>query len=134
METVTAELLERIAARRRFSAQTLEIARRLYLYGDPPRGLSAQYGVNLARIYAIRDAVSQAAKEMRLPPGWEEVTLVAPKELIEAFRLRVAQAREELNSGSGTAGAGPGAVETADGAALRAGSELPASTAAGEPG
>ena len=93
MNTVTAELLERIARTRRFSAQTLDIAKRLFLFNDPPRKLAAEYGVNLARIYAIRDTVSQAAQAQRVPPGWEEVTLIAPKELIEEFRQRIAQAQ-----------------------------------------
>lgn len=93
MNTVTAELLERLARTRRFSAQTLDIAKRLFLFNDPPRKLAAEYGVNLARIYAIRDSVSQAAQAQRVPPGWEEVTLIAPKELIEEFRQRIAQAQ-----------------------------------------
>ena len=95
MNTVTAELLERIARTRRFSAQTLDIAKRLFLFNDPPRKLAAEYGVNLARIYAIRDSVSQAAQAQRVPPGWEEVTLIAPKELIEEFRERIAQAHAQ---------------------------------------
>ena len=93
MNTVTADLLERLARTRRFSAQTLDIAKRLFLFNDPPRKLAAEYGVNLARIYAIRDSVSQAAQAQRVPPGWEEVTLIAPKELIEEFRQRIAQAQ-----------------------------------------
>ena len=93
MNTVTAELLERLARTRRFSAQTLDIAKRLFLFNDPPRKLAAEFGVNLARIYAIRDSVSQAAQAQRVPPGWEEVTLIAPKELIEEFRQRIAQAQ-----------------------------------------
>lgn len=93
INTVTAELLERLARTRRFSAQTLDIAKRLFLFNDPPRKLAAEYGVNLARIYAIRDTVSQAAQAQRVPPGWEEVTLIAPKELIEEFRQRIAEAQ-----------------------------------------
>lgn len=103
MSAVTAEQLARIAAKRRFSEQTLEIAKRLFLYRDPPRALSAQYGVNLARVYAIRDTVSQAARQERLPPGWEEVTLIAPKELIEEFRERIAEAQARLMGEGGMA-------------------------------
>ena len=98
MNTVTAELLERIARTRRFSAQTLDIAKRLFLFNDPPRKLAAEYGVNLARIYAIRDTVSQAAQAQRVPPGWEEVTLIAPKELIGEFRERIAEAQARMRS------------------------------------
>jgi len=102
MSTVTAEQLERIAVKRRFSSQTLEIAKRLFLYRDAPRALSAEYGVILARVYAIRNAVTQAAKEERLPPGWEEVTLIAPKELIDGFRQQIAQAQARLERDSAT--------------------------------
>jgi hypothetical protein len=90
MDGVTAEVLERLARKRRFAPKTLEIAKRLFLYHHPARGLSAEFGVNLARIYAIRNMVAQAARDERVPPGWEEVTLVAPKALIAEFRQRVA--------------------------------------------
>ena len=102
MNTVTAELLERLARTRRFSAQTLDIAKRLFLFNDPPRKLAAEYGVNLARIYAIRDTVSQAAQAQRVPPGWEEVTLIAPKELIGEFRQRIAEAQARMRSAAET--------------------------------
>ena len=96
MSTVTAEQLERIAKKRRFSPQTLEIAKRLFLYRDAVKALSVQYGVNIPRIYAIRDTVAKAVKEERVPPGWEEVTLVAPKALIAEFQARIEQARAQL--------------------------------------
>jgi hypothetical protein len=96
MSTVTAEQLERIAKKRRFSTQTLDIAKRLFLYRDAAKALSVQYGVNIPRIYAIRDTVAKAVKEERVPPGWEEVTLVAPKALIAEFRGRVEEARAQL--------------------------------------
>jgi len=97
MDGVTAEVLERLARKRRFAPKTLEIAKRLFLYHHPARGLSAEFGVNLARIYAIRNMVAQAAQDERVPPGWEEVTLVAPKALIEEFRGRIAAAHREAN-------------------------------------
>lgn len=100
MNTVTAELLERLARTRRFSAQTLDIAKRLLLFNDPPRKLAAEYGVNLARIYAIRDTVSQAARAQRVPPGWEQITLIAPKELIGEFRQRIAEAQAHVQQGA----------------------------------
>jgi hypothetical protein len=95
MDGVTAEVLERIARKRRFAPKTLEIAKRLFLYHHPARGLSAEFGVNLARIYAIRNMVAQAARDERVPPGWEEVTLVAPRELVEEFRRRIAKAQAQ---------------------------------------
>ena len=71
MNAVTAELLERIAVKRRFSSQTLEIAKRLFLYGDAPRALSAEYGVNLARVYAKsgRRSPSRPRKSVFPPAG-----------------------------------------------------------------
>jgi hypothetical protein len=96
MSHVTVEQLERIAEKRRFSPQTLEIAKRLFLYRDAVKALSAQYGVNIPRVYAIRDTVAKAVKEERLPPGWEEVTLVAPKALIAEFQERIEEARARL--------------------------------------
>jgi hypothetical protein len=94
MDGVTAEVLERIARKRRFAPKTLEIAKRLFLYHHPARGLSAEFGVNLARIYAIRNMGAQAARDERVPTGWEEVTLVAPRELVEEFRRRIADLRQ----------------------------------------
>jgi hypothetical protein len=94
--TITVDLLERIARKRRFSARTLEIAKRLFLHDETPKRLAAEYGVNLARIYHIRDQVGSAAQDEKLPPGWEEITIAAPKEVIREFRERVAQARRLL--------------------------------------
>ena len=34
---------------------------------------------------------------MQLPEGWEEVTLVAPKDLIKEFQRRAQRAREKLS-------------------------------------
>src|SRR5215831_13749144 len=100
--TITIDLLERIARKRRFSSRTEEIAKRLFLHDETPKRLAAEYGVNLARIYHIRDQVAAAAREEELPPGWEEVTIAAPKEIIQEFRERVAQARRLLNAGAQT--------------------------------
>jgi excisionase family DNA binding protein len=63
-------------------------------------GLSAEFGVNLARVYAIRKMVAQPAQDERVPPGCEEVTLVAPRELVEEFRRRIAKAKAALTIGS----------------------------------
>jgi hypothetical protein len=103
MSIVTAEQLERIAEKRRFSPQSLEIAKRLFLYRDAVKALSAQYGVNIPRVYAIRDTVAKAVKEERLPPGWEEVTLVAPKALIAEFQARIEEARAQMPGEAGAA-------------------------------
>jgi hypothetical protein len=81
--SVDAAQLERIAQKRRFDPRTLEIARRLFLEGDRPKLLSAEYGLILQRIYAIRKAVLDSA----LPLGEAEVTLRGPAAAIEAAEL-----------------------------------------------
>ena len=80
------EMLERIAAVRRFEARTLEIAKRLFVFGDTPKRLSVEFGVNLARVYAIRSEIEAAADELALPEGWEEVTLAGPKAVMAKVR------------------------------------------------
>lgn len=87
MRDIDLALLQRIAAQRRFEDRTLEIAKRLFIHGETPKRLSAEYGVNLQRVYAIRKEVLGAAQALSLPPGWAEVTLVGPSELVERFRL-----------------------------------------------
>lgn len=78
--TVDEAELQRIARQRRFDPRTLEIARRLFIEGDRPKLLAAEYGLILQRIYAIRKAVLDLA----LPTGEAEVTLRGPVEAIEA--------------------------------------------------
>lgn len=75
--------LGRIARQRKFDPRTLEIARRLFIHHEKPKLLSAEYGVILQRIYAIRKAVLDSA----LPPGWDELILRGPAEAVEAARL-----------------------------------------------
>jgi hypothetical protein len=93
--TVDLELLERIATQRRFEAQTLEIAKRLLLYGEKPKRLSAEFGVNVQRVYAIRKEVLAAVKALVLPVGWEEVTLAGPQPVIAALKAQLEQALEQ---------------------------------------
>lgn len=87
MRDIDLALLERIATQRRFEDRTLEIAKRLFIHGETPKRLSAEYGVNLQRVYAIRKEVLSAAQALSLPPGWAQATLVGPSELVERFRL-----------------------------------------------
>lgn len=75
--------LARIASQRKFDPRTLEIARRLFIHHDKPKLLSAEYGVILQRVYAIRKAVLDSA----LPPGWDELTLRGPADAVAAARL-----------------------------------------------
>lgn len=80
------DLLERIAKQRRFEARTLEIAKRLFIHGESPKRLSIEYGVNMQRVYAIRKEVLSAAEALALPPGWEELNVKGPREVIERLR------------------------------------------------
>jgi hypothetical protein len=90
--TVDASQLERVARQRKFDPRTLEIARRLFIHNEKPKLLSAEYGVILQRIYAIRKAVLDSV----LPQGWDEVTLRGPAEAVEAARLAFEKRRGRL--------------------------------------
>lgn len=87
------KLLER---KRRFKAQTIEIAKRRILDQAPAVDLAKEYSVNVQRVYMIQDQVETAWSELSLPPGWAEVTIAAPKILIEEFQERCKEARIAL--------------------------------------
>jgi hypothetical protein len=93
LDGVGFKLLER---KRRFGSQTLEIAKRRILRRESATALAATYRVNLQRIYAIEKQVQAAWQELHLPPGWSEVTLVAPKSLIAEFRRKSRIAQRKL--------------------------------------
>jgi hypothetical protein len=93
MDATAFKLLER---KRRFKRQTLEIAKRRILRREPATALAAAYGVNLQRIYTIEKQIIGAWRELHLPAGWSEITLVAPKPLIAEFKRRSRAAREQL--------------------------------------
>jgi TrfB plasmid transcriptional repressor len=93
MDATAFKLLE---SKRRFKAQTIEIAKRRILRGEAARALAARYGVNLKRIYTIETQVTAAWQELHLPKGWSEITLVAPKPLIAEFKRRSRAARQQL--------------------------------------
>ncbi len=99
MDGVDLPLLERIASRRRFEPRTLEIAKRLFVYGEPPKRLAVEYGLNVQRIYAIQRRVLEAAAASKLPEGWEELTVAGPRELVASFR----EAFEKALAASGAA-------------------------------
>ena len=90
-----AAAFERITKTRKFSPQTLEIARRLVVEGEKPRELALAYGVCTQRIYKIRTFIAAAYEAQRLPDGWAEKTIAAPKEMIAEFERRAAAAREK---------------------------------------
>ena len=87
-----------LAERRRFKQLTLEIAKRRILGREAATILAARYHVNLQRIYAIEKQILEAWQELHLPPGWGEITLVAPKPLIAEFKRRSRMARNKLLS------------------------------------
>jgi TrfB plasmid transcriptional repressor len=91
-----ATALKLLTQKRRFNAQTLEIAKRRVLGEESATALAAEYGVNLRRIYAIEKQIIAAWRELHLPPGWSEISLVAPKSLIAEFKRRTLAARKEL--------------------------------------
>jgi hypothetical protein len=93
MDATAFKLLEH---KRRFKRRTLEIAKRRILRREPATVLAAAYGVNLQRIYTIEKQITAAWRELHLPPGWSEITLVAPKPLIAEFKRRSRAAREQL--------------------------------------
>lgn len=86
-----------LESKRNFDPQTLEIARRRILHNENARHLQAAYGVNLPRIYAIEKQIMAAAHALRvgLPPGWGEMTLVAPKAMLREFARQAAAARKQ---------------------------------------
>ncbi|MBS0448530.1 MAG: hypothetical protein JSR59_21625 [Proteobacteria bacterium] len=85
-EAVDLALLERIAQKRRFEERTLEIAKRHFVYGESVPRLAAEYGLHVQRVYAIRRMVLETAQQIALPPGWEEVTIAGPRELVARFK------------------------------------------------
>jgi hypothetical protein len=82
--------LERLAQERQFEPQTLEIAKRLMIYGHTAKHLALEYGLNISRIYAIRNLVQQAADS--LPDGWIRVTVEGPQHLVERLQKQLADA------------------------------------------
>lgn len=81
MVDIDLNFLEQLGKERRFEPQTLEIAKRLFIHKQPPKHVALEYGLNLSRIYAIREMVRHAAEG--LPPGWVRVTFEGPRDLIE---------------------------------------------------
>jgi hypothetical protein len=81
---------------RRFDEQTIEIAKCVMADGWPAAKASEHFGVNRARVYAIRDKVWAAYVESSMyPPSWKEVTLMASPELIEKFTTLAEKERQK---------------------------------------
>ncbi len=94
--SLDAAAFEQLERRRRFSRQTLEIARRRFLGGERALDLAVAYGVKTQRIYDIEQQIRAAWAELRLPPGWVEVTLSAPKAMAKEFQRKAQLARKQL--------------------------------------
>jgi hypothetical protein len=89
---ISEELLQQIADRRGFEERTIEIARRLFLYGQTPKHVSIEFGINHQRVYAIRKQFLKAAETEVLPSGWAQATLVGPRSLVDDFLARFDEA------------------------------------------
>ena len=68
MGEITAEVLERLARRRRFAVRTLDVARAVCIERMTAKVAAARFGVNLSRIYAIRKQVLAAAQALQAAP------------------------------------------------------------------
>ncbi len=97
MIDIDAQLLDRIAQERRYEARTIEIARRLFVHRETPKRLSLEYGIHVQRVYTLRREILEAARALALPPGWEEVTISGPKELIEQIVRQVIEAQGKVH-------------------------------------
>ena len=88
----------------RISAERIEASRAALVGGLPLKGIAERYGWTKQ---AVSDSASKVLKVMeryresqrvssgasgQLPPGWEQVTLIAPTHLIEQFRQEIARA------------------------------------------
>lgn len=87
-----------IEQKRKFDTQTLEIGRRRLLNKERATDLQVAYGVNVARIYAIEKQIAAAIQELRLPPGWGEITIAAPKSMLVEFERQAEAALRKLSS------------------------------------
>jgi hypothetical protein len=86
------------------SAERIEAARAAMVEGKTLQAAADRYGwarqsvgdsVNVVwkALERYREAQkAQASAGVLLPPGWEQVTLIAPSELIEKFRAEIAKA------------------------------------------
>ena len=67
-------------------------------YGLSRQSIDGSITAVWSTIQKYREAQSAALTGgLIMPPGWEQVTLVAPKQLIDKFRLELESATEFLN-------------------------------------
>ena len=96
--TIDAAAFALIEAKRNFQPQTIEIAKRRLLNDERAADLAAAYGVNIQRIYAIETQMAAALQEiaLKLPHGWGEATIIAPKTLLRDFLRQAEAARKQM--------------------------------------
>lgn len=87
-----AATFERVTRKRNFEPRTLEIAKRLIVRGESARALAHEYGMHEQRVYNIRKRVLEAYQAELLPPGWIEITVSGPKEMMLRFQREAAAA------------------------------------------
>ena len=95
---IDAAAFELIQKKRKFRPQTIEIAKRRILDGERAADLASAYGVNLQRIYSIETQIAAAFQAERLPPGWAEATICAPKKMLAEFERQASAARKQLSA------------------------------------
>lgn len=91
----------RIAKRRRFSAETVEIAKRLFVDGEKPIALATEYQLKSQRIYAIRRQFLEAARDEGLPSGWVRETFEGPRGVVQRLRAELDRAVAEATARRG---------------------------------
>lgn len=114
---VTAAEFDAVTPLLHISRDRIDAARAALVDGMTQQAIASPYGwtrqsVNDAvtvvwrALQAYRTAQSKSANAaVLLPPGWEQVTLIAPTELIERFRAEIAAHTGRMATGSaGAAG------------------------------
>jgi len=91
------------------SPDRISAAKKVMVEGRTLQSVADEYGLSRQSIDGSITAVWSTIQKYReaqsttltggliMPPGWEQVTLVAPKQLIDKFRLELESATEFLN-------------------------------------
>jgi hypothetical protein len=91
------------------STDRISAAKKVMVEGRTLQSVADEYGLSRQSIDGSITAVWSTIQKYReaqsatltggliMPPGWEQVTLVAPKQLIDKFRLELESATEFLN-------------------------------------
>jgi hypothetical protein len=91
------------------SPDRISAAKKVMVEGRTLQSVADEYGLSRQSIDGSITAVWSTIQKYReaqratltveliMPPGWEQVTLVAPKQLIDKFRQELESATESLN-------------------------------------